>query len=326
MEKPWVGIVTINWNNPQETLECLKSLSGVSYDRKRIFVVDNGSSDDSVEVLSAQQQALNFTFVESKENTGFSGGCNIGMRKALEDNDISYILFLNNDTTVAPDFLDKMIEVAEGDKAGGMWAPVIYYSARPDEIWFAGGKLRWMRVSQIGEHVIRFATRSSVFAKQSFRPTRGEIPFIYNANKSDYFETEFITGCAMLARRKVAQRVGEWDERFFLYFEDVDYSLRAKDLGWKLHIIPSAKIWHKVSATALGKVGSPKILYYHHRNGMLITKLHGPFWANVYKHYWAAAKVKLQLLKILLGINREQSRAIIRGITDYYKGNWGKID
>lgn len=315
MEKPWVGIVTINWNNPQETLECLKSLASVSYDRKRIFVVDNGSSDNSVAILSAQQQALNFKLVESKQNTGFSGGCNIGMRKALEDGDASYILFLNNDTTVAPDFLDKLIEGAQSDSDGGIWAPIIYYSARPDEIWFAGGKLHWVCISQIGEHKHRIEEGQTLLG--------GSDPPVAS---SVYLETEFITGCAMLVRRKVAQRVGKWDERFFLYFEDIDYSLRAKEAGWKLHIIPSAKIWHKVSATALSKVGSPTILYYHHRNGMLLTRLHGPFWANVYKHYWAMAKVKLQILKILFGRNREQSRAIIRGIRDYYKGNWGKSD
>ena len=194
------------------------------------------------------------------------------------------------------------MEDAKSNKKAGIWGPLIYegFSLENNAVWFAGGRLEWLDIARIGKHI---ATPLS---------TEG-------------YETQFVTGCCLIARREVWEQTNGFDERFFLYFEDIDLNIRAQKQGWVSRVVPQAVIWHNVSSTSISKLGSPGMLYYHHRNGMLLAQLRGPWWIKIYIHFWAIAKLMLQIIKLMLQKDIVQSHAIIRGITDYYRGNFGKL-
>ncbi|MDP3794378.1 MAG: glycosyltransferase family 2 protein [bacterium] len=118
--------------------------------------------------------------------------------------------------------------------------------------------------------------------------------------------------------------VDYFDERFFLYFEDIDFNMRLRTEGWGTMVVPAAKLWHKVSATSLPALAAPGLLYYHHRNGLLLAALRGPRFMGIYRHLWAAAKIVKQLFKLALGRDMLQSRAILAGIGDFYRGRFGQ--
>ena len=116
------------------------------------------------------------------------------------------------------------------------------------------------------------------------------------------------------------------DDRFFLYFEDVDLNMRARKANFRIRLVPQAKIWHKVSATTLGKLGAPKVLYYHNRNALLLARKHTPPWFRTYAFLWAALKGAKQVVKIVaLPSRRPASLLIARGLFHYYSGRFGKL-
>lgn len=300
---PSVAIILLNWNNSAETLQCLESLKQVTYGPMEIIVVDNGSKDDSLLELAKYREELPFTVLKNSENLGFSGGNNTGIAYALA-RDSAYILLLNNDTTVAADFLEELVREGEAHKDVGIIGPAIYFSKSPRLLWFNGGKLLWRRMTGC-------ITHDDLWQEQ---------------HKTEPQETGFITGCALMARRNVFENIGTLDPRFFLYFEDADFNIRAKRVGWRMRVVPRAKIWHQVSVTTLGKLGSPTVLYYHNRNILLLARKHGPWWIRIYMHFWAFWKAWKQIVKILiLPVSVDQktkARFILRGVMDYYRGSF----
>src|SRR3990167_8626089 len=141
MPQPSVWIVILNWENPQETLACLQTFSNVTWVQKHVLVVDNGSKDNSRELLSAYRLSYEYTFLSNKENFGYAGGNNTGIQYALAHG-AEYICVLNNDTRVDAQFLDKLMEDAKSNKKAGIWGPLIYegFSLENNAVWFAGGR------------------------------------------------------------------------------------------------------------------------------------------------------------------------------------------
>ncbi len=296
--------VILNWNNADDTLACLASLEKTTYSRFETVVIENNSQDDSLARISSYQAPYPLHILSQKENLGFAGGVNQGIRYAMAHN-ADFIFLLNNDARIAPDTIKKMLAAAQEHQNVGIFGPIIFHisdDVQTDRVWFAGGILDWLDIARIGKH-----------ETMPPQPSDGTAP------------TSFITGCAMLIRREVIEAIGEFDERFFLYFEDVDYNLRAKKAGWGITIVPGAKTWHKVSATALKQTGAPAILYYHHRNGMLLTQKHAPIFIKIYMHCWAGLKIARQTIKIVMRKDESTARAIIRGIKDFYQGKFGKF-
>ncbi len=331
-----VFIIILNWNGAKDTIDCLKSLENLDYPDFEILVVDNGSTDTSVSEIKNQKSKIknNFILIENKKNLGFSGGNNVGIKYALEKK-ADYILLLNNDTVVAPQFLEELAKVGEQDKKIGILGPKIYFYDDPKRIWFAGGSFDWFR----GSAHIGF----------------GEIDFQkYQSEK----EVGFITGCAMLVKKEVfaalgeprptgraalgraslneaeREKIGFLDERFFLYYEDTDFCLKAKKAGFKCFFAPKAKIWHKIPVESLKtklsgaveKIGVPSVHYYHHRNALLLIQNNAPFAIKIIKHFWVVWKLLKQGIKILFfPQKRAASLAIARGFFDYYRGHFGKL-
>lgn len=222
-----VYIIVLTWNGKADTLECLMSLGKLSYPNFRIMVVDNASTDGTADEVSRLHPAARI--LRNESNLRFAGGNNAGMRAALKERP-DYVLLLNNDTVVAEDFLDRLVSAAGSDEKTGIAGPKIYYHADPRRIWYAGGRVGYWSgsISHIGVREID---------KGQF----GEIT-----------RTGYITGCAMLVKREVLEKIGLLDESFYIYGEDADFSLRAAGAGYELLFVPGSHLWHKVSVSTGG--------------------------------------------------------------------------
>ena len=221
--KPKVAIIILNWNGKDDTLECLASVYQLDYPNFEVIVVDNGSTDGSPEAIRGLFPGV--TLIENGTNLGYAGGNNVGMRYALEK-EADYIWLLNNDTTVEPDSLSKLVAHAEDHLEVGMLSPVIYYYDAPEEVWFAGGRIDWRtgRTYHVREPV----------AFTNLDPRE-----------------RYICGCAILVRREVIERIGLFDERFRpAYYEDTDWSVQCTNAGYKLAVVSASKIYHKVAKSS----------------------------------------------------------------------------
>lgn len=301
--KTKIAIVVLNYNNIKDTLECLDSLKNINYDNFEVVLVDNNSQDESKTVLkNFSREKLHIIFLEN--NLGFSGGNNEGIKYAL-DRYAEYVLVLNNDTKVDSNILIEFLSEFKKYPDAGVLTSAIYFYDEPDILWFGGKtKIEWRKMDR--------AISSEYFSKT--------LPQDINSK-----EVNFITGCCMFIKREVFERVGMFDDRFFLYFEDADFSMRTKKAGYKLIWTPRAKIWHKVSRTTLVEVGTSNIHYYNTRNILLLAKKHGPWWIKIYMYLWAFYKFLKQIIKLAFPFrfNKQISFSIMRGIRDYYLGSFG---
>lgn len=223
MEKtPKVFIIVLNYNGGKLTENCLKSLRMVDYPNFQVVVVDNNSSDDSVVMI--ENKFPEVKVIKNKENSGFAGGNNIGIDFALK-NGADYVLLLNQDTEVEPDFLDKLIEEGEKDEKTGLLSPLIFWK-RNKQVWFSGGRIDWLNMKTFHQ---------------------------FDLVKGKAQETSFLTGCSLLIKRAVLETIGLLDDNFFLYWEDVDYSVRAKKAGFKIKVVPKSVIYHFEASNELNK-------------------------------------------------------------------------
>jgi len=240
-QKNKVSIVLVNWNNAYDTISCIKSLKKINYPNYEIIVVDNSSTDDSTKELA---NVNNINLILNDSNLGFAGGNNVGIKYILKG-DSDFVLLLNNDTVVEKSFLTVLVKRAIADKNIGVLGGKIYYYSDPAKIWSAGGGM-------------------TKLMKRTFQ---------YGENKSDeerfnrQKDVDFLSGCCMLIKRDVFEKVGLLDEDYFMYYEDVDFCLRAKKFC-KIIYTPEAIIWHKVSVTTEKSYRD----YYRMRNYVYLLK------------------------------------------------------
>ncbi len=238
---PKISIIILNWNGKKDTLECLASLRCVRYPNFQTILVDNGSTDGSAEALRVAHPDL--PILETGANLGFAGGNNYGIEWALRHH-AEWILLLNNDTIVAPDFLDQFLKAAkEQPKAKILGAKILRYH-QPDVIDHLGGF--WN--PQTGEFV-------SSDVGQPDHPHFG-------MRSADY-----VCGAAFFMHRSVPETIGLLEPKFFLFWEESDYCYRAKRAGFEVWTAPEAKIWHKVSSSFTG--GKPHMHYFWWRSRLL---------------------------------------------------------
>lgn len=245
-----VAIIVLNWNGKADTIPCLESLRKLSYSNYRALVVDNGSTDDSVQAIRASHPWAEV--LQTGVNLGYAGGNNIGMKHAI-DSGADFVLVLNNDTEVAPDLLERLVDAASRHPAYGVFGPRIYYHHDPERIWFAGGVR--------SEDGLSFAW-----------PGQGERESEFNAKECD---TDYVCGAALFFRAEVARKIGYFDEQFFLVYEESDWCFRARRAGFGCRMIPSAKVWHKIGAS-FGSEASPLRTYFSSRNILLWNKKNLP--------------------------------------------------
>lgn len=252
MNEPLVFIVVLNWNGRELVLDCLHSIQQLRYDNVTTLVVDNCSTDGSVEAVKEEYPDVGI--IENKRNLYWSGGNNEGIKYALEKQ-ADYILLLNNDTTVDPDMIREMVDVAEQDSSIGLLGPKIYYHHDPELLWYAGG-----RVNLVQGRLWHTGIREK---------DRGQYDQVS--------EVDYVTGCALMIRNEVAHRIGLIDTAYTLYCEDVDYSIRAGKAGYRLILVPSAKMWHKVSAS--WGIISLRKARMKLRSQLILYRRYAPVWA-----------------------------------------------
>lgn len=232
--QPLVYVILVNWNGRGLTLECLESLSALTYANAHMIVVDNASTDGSADAIKSRFPST--TVLQMDRNLRFAGGNNVGIRYAL-DKGAAHVLLLNNDTTVAPDVLTHLVYRIESDVSIGMVAPKILYHSTPDRLWFAGGTISmWtgtMMHIGIREH------------------DSGQ----HDTSK----EIDYATGCCILVRAKAIQEVGLLDESYFMYTEDADWSMRFRRAGYSIVYEPAGRVWHKISVSSGGHLSLFKL-------------------------------------------------------------------
>lgn len=242
-----VAIIVLTYNGLSDTRECLRSLEKLDGERATVYVVDNGSTDGTADEL-AREFGNDIVLICNRTNLLYAGGNNVGIRRALEDGH-ARILLLNNDTTVAPDSLEQLVR-ASREIPEAILAPKIYYASHPHILWYAGGRANLRR------------------ARLAHRGIREK-----DAGQYDLTEpTDWATGCALFAPRVIFDKIGLLDERMGLYNEDVDFCLRAKESGFAVYYVPSAKVWHKVSAAVGGNFSRTKLVHKWHSLRILLRR------------------------------------------------------
>jgi GT2 family glycosyltransferase len=246
-KEPFVVALVLNWNNLPDTLECVDSVRCSDYSNLAVWVVDNDSQEDPTAVLHERYPDLRV--LRNPRNLGYGGGNNTGLKWAIDEG-AAYVLLLNNDVVVAPDCVRRLVTAAEADRRIGMATPKVFYYDRPAEVYWDGGIVDW----ESGE---------------APHESRG-LPVAGGIVKS-----EWLDGCSLLVRVATVREVGLLDERYFLYFEDTDWSVRAARRGWMNAVVLEARAWHKVNRTA-GGFANPVMRFYHFRNRYLFVTAHGP--------------------------------------------------
>lgn len=210
---PKVNLVVLNYNGKKELTACLSSLFCLDYPNFEVVLVDNASMDGSLEL--AKKNFAKATFIRNERNLGFAAGSNVGIRYSLEKM-ADYVLLVNNDTVWERECLTNLMRVAVADAKSGLFSPLIF-SGNGERVWFSGGKIDWMRMK-------------TMHARE----------LLVHDNKI----TDFVSGCALLVKKDVFSRVGLLDEDYFLYWEDVDFSVRARRAGFTGRIVADARIRH----------------------------------------------------------------------------------
>jgi len=246
MHTPLVAIIILNWNGKEDTIKCLESMHAVTYANYDIMIVDNGSTDGSVVCLRERYPEIDI--IENTENLGFAGGNNVGITKAM-DRSADYVLLLNNDVVVDLEFLQELVDVAESDQEVGFVGPKIYYESykgKRDVIEFAGARLNIRRGDShhIGQN------EADVGQHDKIR------------------EVDYITGACLLVKKEVIRKIGLIDPVYFMYWEDADWQIRGKKMGYKSVYVPASKVWHKISAASGGETKA----YFLTRNRFLFMK------------------------------------------------------
>jgi GT2 family glycosyltransferase len=241
---PLVSVIALNWNTAEVTCDFLRSITEqCDYPNLEVIIVDNGSTEDPTAKLKAVNPAVKV--ILTGENLGFAGGNNTGMREAKGD----YFFIVNNDTEFTPGLIESLLLPFSTDPSIGVVCPKIRFFYNPSIIQYAGFfpiSVYTGRTTAVGSH----------------EEDKGQY------DKPAY--TEAAHGCAMMVKREVAEKTGMFPEKFFLYYEEWDWSFRILKGGYKIFYQPEALIYHKESMT-VGKQNPMKV-YYHTRNRILFMR------------------------------------------------------
>ncbi len=247
---PRVVVVILTHNGWANTEACLESLAQLTYENYEIVVVDSGSTDRTV--ARVREQFPRVAVIDLGANLGYAEGNNVGMRWALA-HDADYVLVLNNDVALAADCLTQLVQAAEAEPRAALVGPLVYHFNEPRVIQSAGG------------------TRTAAWHLYH----RGQ----NEEDAGQYASLEpvdWLTGCAILAKREFLETVGFLDPEYFLYQEDVDWCLRAREAGYKVLWVPQAHLWHK--GVQRDYAPGAHVTYYMFRNYLLLLKKHHADW------------------------------------------------
>lgn len=244
-KKPKVFVSILSWNSCDDLMHCLENLFLSDYENFEVLVVDNGSTDKSVEIVKSGYP--NIKIIQNTINIGFTGGNNIGIKYAI-DNGADYVFLLNDDAIVISDTLSKLVSYSESDKMIGLVSPVVY--SVDGKIQFCGSLLD--------------LNKTKIYSNISCENNE-------SSNKNGLIDC--LWGTALLIKKELIQAIGLLDDDFFAYFEDTDYSVRSHTAGFKNIIVSEAKVIHK--NTTFQAERPPHYHYLYIRNKyMFFMKYH----------------------------------------------------
>ncbi len=289
MNQKRVLVIILNWRQPETTIECVQTVRAMPTAHVDILVIDNGSGDNSMMQLQ-KKLPPEVSLLALPQNLGFAGGMNCGLRQAIEAG-YDYALLLNNDAFPAADMLDCLLAEAAADVA--LLCPKIYYEAAYTRIWFAGGRqdrcLLEMRDSGKGKEDGQFWSISR--------------------------DVDYVVGTGVLVNVTAVTHAGLLDECFFMYYEDLDWSIRFRRAGYRLRYVASAHLYHRISLSSGGE-NSPLQRYYQARSSVIFFMRHAHAacaWAIALFRFGSA--VKTVCLFLLQG-QTNTARAYLRGLYD----------
>jgi len=310
-----IYIITINYNNSGDTIECIESLKAVPTNC-RVIVVDNASEQDDFEVLSQYieqsggiqistnrgENDLNqgrLFLIKSATNLGFSGGNNTGIRIAMSQPHFEGVVLLNNDTLVDPNFLEELLRCRADNENAHLIGGRIFYEDTPNKLWYDGGIFNRYIGKAIHIHENKF------------------IDEVVGLNEPQ--KTGFITGCLMFISPYCLEKIGLLDDSYFMYSEDLDYCIRAQRSGLSLYVVPTCIIWHKVSSST-GGVLSAFSAYWISRNKFRIARLYLNRFeqATTYLYFWGT-RIPRYIMWFLQG-RKDVIKAQVKGAMDGMKG------
>jgi hypothetical protein len=289
---PLISIVTLNYNQTPVTIDFLKSTQLLNYRNFETLVCDMGSEVDPTAEINSLN-IPNTKVLRSEVNLGFTGGNNWGMRQAKGD----FIFIVNNDTEVTPPLLDELLKPFYVDETIGFVSPKIRFFHHPNVIQYAGFN-----------HLNLLTGRAT--AVGSLEEDKGQHDISGPTNGAH--------GCAMLVKREVIDKVGMFPEKFFIYYEEWDWSARVKKAGYKIYYQASALIFHKESIT-MGKKSAIKV-YYHTRNRIMYMRRNTNFLQYVsFVLFFTFLTVPKSIFTYLIKGQQEHLKAFIRGIVWNFK-------
>ncbi len=299
IKKPKIVSIVLTWNSADTIEECLNSLDRSSY-KTDIIVVDNNSSDKTRDIILKKFPTIKL--INTNVNLGYAGGNNVGIAQAINKH-AEYIFILNPDAKVHVDCVNQLLKRIQDEKDLAGVSPKIYHSGS-NEIYFAGSLIHW----------------HNGVTTQPGGADRGQF------NSTLY--TERLSGCAMLLSVRAIKKVGIMDERFFLYYEETDWSISFQKAGFKLGLVVDALVWHKASSSTGGFL-SPLYHYYMTRNKLLFIQKRRPLMLplvillsslnNIYKLTIISKKYGLKKASLIM-------RAILEGYFDFVIRKFGRRD
>lgn len=293
MMDPSVLVVIINWQQPEVTLECIRAVQAMSGPATDLLLIDNGSGDGSV--ARFEKTLPTVELLSLPENIGFASAANHGLGRAAAAG-YSYALLLNNDAFPAPDMLERLLAETAVDVA--LLSPKIYYEFTPDHIWFAGAK----------RHPILLEMRQTGKGK------------VDSPAWSQTKDVDYLVGTGLLVNLSTVAEVSFFDENYFMYYEDLDWSIRLRQAGYRLRLVADAHLYHRVSLSS-GGVDSPAQRYHLARSSILFFRRHahlGMPWMIFLFRLGSALKM---ITRLLIRRRLRVAVAYLRGLRDGWRAS-----
>jgi len=277
---PKVFVITLNWNGKQWLEDCLSSVLAMDYSNFEVVMVDNGSTDGSVDLVRQRFPAVHV--VENGSNLGYARGFNAGLSYAASHGAEDFLI-MNNDTVIDRGALTALVEAAQTCERAGFVTGKIYFYDQPDTLQTVG---------------------------------KMEDPIVWNGDHIGWREKDtgqyetveervFLDDVMTLVDRRLYDEVGGYDPQFFLQSEEFDWQARAKLRGWKFYYTPKARLWHRVSMS-MGGAGSPIGRYFDTRSRMVVMARHVSPPRFLRYYFWTAFQVTDSLLRGLVQIDADK--------------------
>ncbi len=297
-----LSIIILNYNTKNLLRDCLKSVENTKTDGLifEVVVVDNASTDDSPAMVKKEFPEVKLT--ESRKNLGFAGGNNLGLKKALG----RYILFLNSDTQIAPDALVKMMKFMEEDSRIGASTPkTMLFSGGMDPDCHRGFPTPWASICYfLG--IEKLFPKSKIFGQYH--------QFYLDLDKPHEIDAGF--GTFMFVRRKALDQVGNWDESYFFYGEDLDLCYRIKKAGWKIMFYPEPLATHHKGASSGLRRESKDVSQVSQEIRIKVAKASIKAMEIFYEKFYKNKYPAWVTLLVILGI---RTKGFFRIIYQYFK-------